>query len=67
MRSLDDLSVGAVLTQTTKSILDLQLQRLQIPGAQLLFGGEELENHSFPEVYGAVKPTTIFVPLKEIL
>lgn len=40
---------------------------LKIPGSKLLFGGEPLENHSIPEVYGAFKPTAVFVPLVEIL
>lgn len=40
---------------------------LQIPGSKLLFGGEPLQNHSIPSIYGAVKPTAIFVPLEEIL
>lgn len=40
---------------------------LQIPGSKLLFGGEALENHSIPAVYGAIKPTAVFVPLEELL
>jgi hypothetical protein len=40
---------------------------LKIPGSKVLFGGEPLENHSIPEVYGAFKPTAVFVPLVEIL
>jgi 1-pyrroline-5-carboxylate dehydrogenase len=40
---------------------------LKIPGSKVLFGGEPLENHSIPEVYGAFKPTAVFVPLEEIL
>lgn len=67
MRSLDDLSIGPVLTQTTKTILDHTSRLLQIPGAKLLFGGKELANHNIPEVYGAVEPTAVFVPLKEML
>ena len=37
-------------------------QLLQIPGAKLLFGGNELKNHSIPDCYGAYEPTAIFVP-----
>jgi len=66
-RSLDDLTVAPVLTQTTKSILDHTDRLLQIPGSKLLFGGKELENHNIPEVYGAVEPTAVFVPLTEML
>lgn len=40
---------------------------LKIPGSKVLFGGEPLENHSIPEIYGAFKPTAVFVPLSEIL
>ncbi|KDO76062.1 hypothetical protein CISIN_1g030638mg [Citrus sinensis] len=40
---------------------------LKVPGSKLLFGGEELKNHSIPSIYGALKPTAVFVPLEEIL
>lgn len=40
---------------------------LRIPGSKLLFGGEALENHSIPTIYGAIKPTAVFVPIEEIL
>lgn len=40
---------------------------LQISGSKLLFGGEELKNHSIPPIYGALKPTAIYVPLEEIV
>lgn len=36
-------------------------------GARLAFGGKELGDHSIPKVYGAIEPTAVFVPLKEIL
>ncbi|KAJ8560525.1 hypothetical protein K7X08_022385 [Anisodus acutangulus] len=66
-RKLDDLTVGPVLTVTTEAMLDHAKKLLQIPGSKLLFGGEALQNHSIPEIYGAIKPTAIFVPLEEIL
>jgi 1-pyrroline-5-carboxylate dehydrogenase len=66
-RSLDDLSVAPVLTHTTKDFLDHTFRLLEIPGAKLMFGGKELDNHNIPEVYGAVEPTAVFVPLKEML
>lgn len=66
-RSLDDLSVAPVLTHTTKDFLDHTARLLEIPGAKLMFGGKELDNHNIPEVYGAVEPTAVFVPLKEML
>ncbi|KVH98740.1 Aldehyde dehydrogenase, conserved site-containing protein [Cynara cardunculus var. scolymus] len=52
---------------TTEAMLGHMKKLLQIPGSKLLFGGEELENHSIPKVYGAIKPTAVFVPIEEIL
>ncbi len=66
-RSLADLTIGPVLTHTTKSILDHTARLLKIPGSRVLFGGKELENHSIPDVYGAVEPTAVFVPLQELV
>lgn len=40
---------------------------LQIPGSKLLFGGEPLKKHSIPSIYGAIKPTAVYVPLEEIM
>lgn len=36
-------------------------------GARVAFGGKELKDHTIPKVYGAIEPTAVFVPLKEIL
>ncbi|GIL70881.1 hypothetical protein Vretifemale_1557 [Volvox reticuliferus] len=66
-RKLANLTVGPVLSWTTKSILDHTKRLLQIPGAKLLFGGKPLSGHSIPEVYGAVEPTAVFVPLEQAL
>ena len=33
----------------------------------MVFGGKPLQGHSIPERYGAIEPTAVFVPLKEIL
>ncbi|XP_062030366.1 probable aldehyde dehydrogenase [Rosa rugosa] len=66
-RKLEDLTIGPVLTLTTETMLDHANKLLQIPGSKLLFGGEPLENHSIPPVYGAIKPTAIYVPLEEML
>ena len=52
---------------TTESMQEHIEKLLEIPGAKLLFGGEPLENHSIPKVYGALKPTAVFIPLCEIL
>ncbi|XP_011071616.1 probable aldehyde dehydrogenase [Sesamum indicum] len=66
-RKLDDLTVGPVLTFTTNAMLDHMNKLLQIKGSKLIFGGEPLQNHSIPAVYGAIKPTAVFIPLEEIL
>jgi len=66
-RRLDDLTVGPVLTHTTENILQHVARLTEIPGARLLFGGKELENHKIPKKYGAVEPTAVFVPLEELL
>lgn len=66
-RKLEDLTIGPVLTVTTATMIDHMNNLLKIPGSKVLFGGEPLENHSIPEIYGAFKPTAVFVPLVEIL
>lgn len=35
-------------------------------GARLAFGGEPLKGHTIPEVYGAMQPTAVFVPLDQM-
>lgn len=52
---------------TTESMLEHVNKLINIPGSKLLFGGEALENHSIPKIYGALKPTALFIPLTEIL
>mmetsp|Transcript_4507 Transcript_4507/g.6659 ORF Transcript_4507/g.6659 Transcript_4507/m.6659 type:complete len:367 (-) Transcript_4507:40-1140(-) len=66
-RSMKDLTVGPVLTVSTKRVMDHIQRLLQIPGASLLFGGKELSDHDIPDKYGAVEPTAVFVPLAEML
>ena len=66
-RSLKDLTVGPVLTHTTEEILAHTERLLSIPGSYLVCGGKELENHEIPNIYGAVEPTAVFVPLSEML
>ena len=66
-RNLADLTVGPVLTWTTKAMLDHVWQLTAIPGASLLFGGRELSDHAIPACYGALEPTAIFVPLDQML
>eukprot|EP01094_Clydonella_sp_ATCC50884_P025674 TRINITY_DN6854_c0_g1_i1.p1 TRINITY_DN6854_c0_g1~~TRINITY_DN6854_c0_g1_i1.p1 ORF type:complete len:548 (+),score=223.69 TRINITY_DN6854_c0_g1_i1:122-1765(+) len=66
-RKLSDLTIGPVLTQTTKGMLEHTQRLLSIPGARLLFGGRELADHTIPEVYGAIEPTAVFVPLEQLV
>ncbi|KAK6123299.1 hypothetical protein DH2020_042950 [Rehmannia glutinosa] len=66
-RKLDDLTIGPVLTVTTEAMLVHMNKLLEIKGSKLLFGGEALQNHNIPAVYGAIKPTAVFIPLEEIL
>lgn len=66
-RKLSDLTIGPVLTFTTESLLEHTKNLLEIPGSKLLFGGEPLEDHSIPQVYGAIKPTAVYVPIEEIV
>jgi len=62
-RKLDDLTLGPVLSWTTERMLAHVNAVKAIPGAQLLFGGRPLENHSIPERFGAMVPTAVRVPL----
>ncbi|XP_065852163.1 probable aldehyde dehydrogenase isoform X1 [Euphorbia lathyris] len=66
-RKLEDLTIGPVLTVTTETMVEHMNKLLEIPGSKVLFGGKPLENHSIPSIYGAIKPTAIFVPIEEIL
>lgn len=66
-RKLDDLTVAPVLSHTTEEIQQFIAKLLKIPGARVLFGGDELPKHTIPKCYGAVKPTAVFVPLEGIL
>lgn len=66
-RKLSDLTIGPVLTFTTESLLEHTKNLLEIPGSKLLFGGQPLEDHSIPQVYGAIKPTAVYVPIEEIV
>lgn len=66
-RGLADLTLGPVLTWTTEQMLAHRDRLLSIPGARLLFGGEVLQGHRIPKQYGAIQPTAVFVPLREML
>ncbi|RDX64321.1 putative aldehyde dehydrogenase, partial [Mucuna pruriens] len=55
-----------LLEVTTDSMLEHVKKLLEILGSKLLFGGQPLEDHSIPSIYGAIKPTAVYVPLEEI-
>ena len=62
-RSLDDLTLGPVLTWTNEQMQAHIDAVLEVPGAELLFGGNPLEGHSIPDCYGAMQATAIRVPV----
>lgn len=66
-RKLSDLSIGPVLSHSTQEMLAHKDRLLEIPGAYVAFGGNELQNHTTPSKYGMLEPTAVFVPLREIL
>lgn len=66
-RNLKDLTVAPVLSWTTEAMLDHAKRLLNLPGARVVCGAEPLTGHTIPSVYGAIKPTAIFVPLEQIL
>lgn len=66
-RRLENLTVGPVLTWTTDAIMKHMNKLLEVPGSRLVWGGSPLKGHSIPQDYGAIEPTAVFVPLKELL
>ena len=63
-RNLDDLSIVPILSWNNEQIKAHIDAVLQLSGAELLFGGVPLKNHSIPSIYGSYEPTAIKVPLK---
>ena len=66
-RSLEDLTIGPILSWDTPRIMKHIDACLTIPGAKLEFGGKALSGHSIPECYGAVEPTAVSIPLQAML
>lgn len=62
-RKLEDLTLGPVLSWTTRRMLDHVEATTAIPGATLLFGGKALQGHTIPDRYGAMEPTAVEVPV----
>jgi len=65
-RNLADLTNGPVLSWTDEQIQSHIDAVLEIPGAELLFGGAPLAGHDIPKCYGAYEPTAIRVPLSQL-
>ena len=65
-RSLEDLTIGPVLTWTNEQMRAHIDAILAVPGAELLFGGNALEGHSIPPCYGAMEATAVRVPIKAV-
>ncbi|MBU2677417.1 MAG: aldehyde dehydrogenase family protein, partial [Gammaproteobacteria bacterium] len=65
-RNLNDLSIGPVLSWNNEQIKKHIDAVLEVPGAELMFGGSPIAGHSIPARYGAYEPTAIRVPLAAI-
>ena len=65
-RSLDNLTIGPVLSWDNARIRAHVDAMLAIAGSELLFGGEPLQGHSIPSCYGAWLPTAIRVPVSAL-
>ncbi|MEM7281644.1 MAG: aldehyde dehydrogenase family protein, partial [Pseudomonadota bacterium] len=63
-RSLDDLTLGPVLTWTNQQIKDHIDAITALPGTSVLFGGKPLKDHTIPDCYGAYEATAVLVPLE---
>ncbi len=66
-RNVEDLTIGPILSVTNQEMDEQRDKLLKIPGAHIVCGGEHLTGYPVPSIYGAYKPTAIFVPLPEIL
>jgi len=58
------LTIGPVLSWNTERIQGHVDAISSLTGAEVLFGGHPLKNHTIPEIYGAFEPTAVLVPLK---
>jgi len=65
-RSLDNLSIGPVLSWSNEQIRKHIDSVLEIPGTESLFGGTELVDHTIPDAFGAYEPTAIRAPLSAL-
>jgi len=65
-RTLDDLTIGPVLSWDNDQIRAHIEAVLEIPGTELLFGGSELTGHTIPNSFGAYEATAIRAPLSAL-
>ena len=65
-RTLENLTVGPVLSWTNERVQAHTEALLAIPGSKLLFGGAPLAGHGIPTCYGAWQPTAVRVPLSAL-
>jgi len=65
-RSLKDLTIGPVITWTNEEIKGHIDACMELDGAEILFGGAPLKNHTIPSKYGSYEPTAIKIPLKHL-
>ena len=63
-RSLQDLTVGPVLSWNNEKIKAHIDAILEMEGSKLITGGKPLTNHNIPSVYGSYEPTIVYVPFK---
>jgi 1-pyrroline-5-carboxylate dehydrogenase len=61
-RNMENLSIGPVLTWSNEEIQAHIDACMAVPGAELMFGGKQLEGHSIPDRYGAFEATAVKVP-----
>jgi 1-pyrroline-5-carboxylate dehydrogenase len=66
-RSIDNLTIGPVLSWTNEQIRQHVDACLAVPGAELMFGGKPLEGHDIPDCYGAYEATAVKVPFEALL
>lgn len=66
-RNLKDMTIGPILTVTDEEVLSHIEQLKSIDGVEVLWGGEKLEGHQIPDFYGAIHPTAVKVPLRQLL
>ncbi|HNP64435.1 MAG TPA: aldehyde dehydrogenase family protein [Woeseiaceae bacterium] len=66
-RNLADLSIGPVLSWDNTQIRAHIDAVLDVPGAELLFGGSQLTRHHIPQMFGAYEATAIRAPIQAFL